>query len=76
MRALHIKQIPIYLMLVGNMVTTVAGVNYIGSNCGLGTNAGINNPKGIAINNDNEIYFSDLATHSIRKIPLDGKYNY
>jgi hypothetical protein len=55
------------------VVTTLAGqVNVVGSTDGTGTTASFNQPYGIAVDSENNIYVADTYNHTIRKITPDG----
>jgi formylglycine-generating enzyme required for sulfatase activity/sugar lactone lactonase YvrE/methionine-rich copper-binding protein CopC len=52
-------------------VTTLAGDGSTGSRNGSNTNAEFNFPRGIAIDNSNNLFVADQSNHKIRKIILD-----
>ena len=55
-------------------VRTLAGVpsTTTGSSDGLGTTARFNQPRGIAIDRDNNVYVADAGNHTIRKVTPTG----
>jgi len=57
--------------LSNNMVTTFAGSTQGYAN-GLGTNAKFNEPNGICIDSNNNIYISENQGHKVRKITPSG----
>ena len=55
------------------VVSTIAGTPGVkGSRDGMGTNALLNEPWGIAVNNENEILVADTKNNKIRKISPEG----
>jgi len=52
----------------GGTVTTIAGSGTTGSNDGIGTGASFNEPYGIAIAADGNLYVSDKGNNKVRKI--------
>ena len=61
------------------IVNTIAGCNpwggYNGDNR-LANSAWLSHPQAIAIDGEDNIYFSDFANHLIRRISKDGMYNF
>lgn len=57
--------------LASNAVGTIAGRAFPGSNDGVGTSAGFNSPKGLAISPDGKtLYVSDTGNNMIRKLDV------
>ncbi|HEY3757160.1 MAG TPA: protease pro-enzyme activation domain-containing protein [Opitutaceae bacterium] len=54
------------------VTTTVAGGNGLGSNDGIGTAAHFNNPTGVSVDSQGNIYVADTGNAAIRKIAPDG----
>ncbi len=54
------------------IVSTVAGSGQIGSSDGVGTNASFNEPWGICVGTDGNIYVADTRNNKIRKITPAG----
>ena len=59
---------------ISDTITTIAGNGSAGYNGDsiLATNASLNNPSGIAVNSNGEIFISDFFNNRIRKISSDG----
>src|SRR5205807_2456349 len=54
-------------------VTTLAGTTGVtGTNDGVGDVARFNNPSGVAVDNNTNVYVADTFNHTIRKISTDG----
>ena len=52
-------------------ISTIAGLaGAVGSGDGVGTNALFNNPRGIAVDNNTNVYVADMYNHVIRKLAL------
>ena len=51
---------------------TVLDATYTGTTDASGSNARFKNPRGIAVDLDDNIYVADTGNHTIRKISLDG----
>jgi sugar lactone lactonase YvrE len=62
----------IFLLQRGGVLTTFAGSGTRGFSNGTGTNATFNNPSGIAIDFDGNLYVADTGNHCIRKITSSG----
>lgn len=58
--------------LSGGMVSTIAGNGVQGISNGIGTNAQLQAPRSVVIDNNNTLYFSDSFTSIIRKITLSN----
>jgi sugar lactone lactonase YvrE len=54
------------------VVTTVAGTTTAGGSDGPAADATFNNPYGVAVGNDGNIYVADLTSALIRKVAPDG----
>jgi sugar lactone lactonase YvrE len=54
------------------MVTTLAGTNVAGFLDGPGSSALLSNPDGITIDPSGNLYFTEYANHSVRKLDRDG----
>jgi gliding motility-associated-like protein len=54
------------------VVTTLAGIGTRGFADGTGTAAQFNNPNGVAVDADGNVYVADLSNHRIRKITPAG----
>jgi sugar lactone lactonase YvrE len=54
-------------------VTTLAGMVWEGSADGLGTAARFRGPAGISVNSSGQLYVSDRANNTIRRIDIDGQ---
>jgi hypothetical protein len=54
-------------------MTTLAGTTGIpGASDGIGRNSYFNNPRGIAVDNNTNVYVTDLYNHTIRMLTLSG----
>ncbi len=54
------------------MVSTFAGTGVAGANDGARQEATFNNPYGLAVDRDGNMYVGDAGNHRIRKISVDG----
>ena len=55
------------------VVTTFAGSGSSGSDDGTGTAASFNEPQGVAVGGDGNLYVADIYNHSIRKVTPAGE---
>lgn len=56
----------------GGVVSTYAGTGEAGDDNGYRLDASFNNPYGLALDGDGNLYVGDVANHRIRKISPDG----
>ncbi len=63
----------IRMITAGGVVTTLAGLGGTsGTNDGVGSGARFNQPFGVAVDGDGNVYVGDTWNHAIRKITPDG----
>ncbi|MFM8981627.1 MAG: hypothetical protein ACKOLA_01735, partial [Spartobacteria bacterium] len=58
--------------LSAQVVTTLAGSGYWAFGNGQGSAASFNSPRGLAVDNDGNVYVGDSYNHLIRRIDADG----
>ena len=79
---IFIHQDEIYFSETGNhcirkifpngMIKTIAGCGEKGHGGNMAIGAALNSPKGLFVDSDSQVYFSDCDNHCIRKVDKDG----
>lgn len=54
-------------------VTTLAGLGFSGSSDGMGPLARFNNPSGVALDREGNVFVADRHNHTIRRVAPDGR---
>jgi len=63
----------VFLDLKAQLVLTIAGeIESVGTEDGPALEANFNNPHGIAVDSEGNIYIADRFNHKIRKLSTDG----